>query len=69
MSEQLEFLFLLLRVYSSSILRRSEGYNFPLFQTKFPVTAEKIPVPRNIFPVNFRKELSEKWLQHSGFLL
>jgi hypothetical protein len=29
---------------------------FPLFQMKFPVTAEKIPVPRNIFPVNPRRD-------------
>jgi hypothetical protein len=43
--------------------------DFSTFQTKFPVTAEKIPVPRNIFPVNCRRELSQKWLQHNGFLL
>jgi hypothetical protein len=44
-------------------------WTLTLSQTKFPVTAEKIPVPRDIFPVNFRRELSKKWLQHSGFLL
>jgi hypothetical protein len=38
-------------------------------QVKFPVPAKKIPVPRNIFPVNLRRELREKSLQHSSFLL
>jgi hypothetical protein len=36
---------------------------------KFPVIAKKIPVPQNIFPVNLGRELREKWLQHSSFLL
>jgi hypothetical protein len=39
------------------------------FQVKFPVTGQKFPVPRNIFPVNCLREFREKWLQHSGFLL
>jgi hypothetical protein len=38
-------------------------------QVKFPVPAKKIPVPRNIFPVNLRGEFYEKPLRHSGFLL
>jgi hypothetical protein len=38
-------------------------------QVKFPVIAKKIPVPQNIFPVNLGRELREKWLQHSSFLL
>jgi len=38
-------------------------------QVKFPVTAQKFPVPQNIFPVNLRRELSEKSLQDSGFWL
>jgi hypothetical protein len=38
-------------------------------QIKFPVIGLKIPVPRNNFPVNLNRELLDKWLQHSGFLL
>jgi hypothetical protein len=38
-------------------------------QVKFPVIAKKIPVPQNIFPVNSGRELRDKWLQHSSFLL
>ena len=38
-------------------------------QMKFPVPANKFAVPRNIFPVNLSRELFDKWLQHSGFLL
>jgi hypothetical protein len=37
-------------------------------QVKFPVPVKKIPVPRNIFPVNLHRELCEKSLQHSSFL-
>src|ERR1700674_4184428 len=29
---------------------------------EFPDTCKKLPVPRNIFPVNKRRELREKWL-------
>jgi hypothetical protein len=36
---------------------------------EFPDTCKKLPVPRNIFPVNKRRELREKWLWRSGFLL
>jgi hypothetical protein len=36
---------------------------------EFPDTCKKFPVPWNIFPVNLRRELGEKWLQRSGFLL
>ncbi len=35
----------------------------------FPVLAGKFPVLQNIFPVNLRRELFKKWLQHRGFLL
>ena len=42
---------------------------FASLQMKFPVPANKFPVPRNIFPVNLSRELLEKWLQRSGFLL
>jgi hypothetical protein len=30
------------------------------FQVKFPVTGQKFPVPRNIFPVNCLREFREK---------
>ena len=42
---------------------------FALLQVKFPVTGQKFPVPQNIFPVNLHRELREKSLQHSSFLL
>jgi hypothetical protein len=35
----------------------------------FPVPAKNFPVTANIFPVNLCRELSEKLLQQSGFLL
>jgi len=35
----------------------------------FPVLAGKFPVLQNIFAVNLRRELLEKWLQRSGFLV
>jgi hypothetical protein len=33
------------------------------------LTARNVPVRRNFFPVNLRRELSKKSLQHSGFSL
>jgi hypothetical protein len=36
---------------------------------EFPGTCKKLPVLRNIVPVSLRRELREKWLQRSGFLL
>jgi hypothetical protein len=39
-----------------------------LLQIKFPVTGWKIPVHRDIFPVNPSRESLEKWRQHSDFL-
>ena len=36
---------------------------------KFPDTAQKFPVLQNLFPDNSRRELREKSLRHSGFLL
>jgi hypothetical protein len=38
-------------------------------QVKFPVPGKKFSVHRHIFPVNFHRELPEKSLRHSGFLL
>src|SRR6267142_3356304 len=35
-------------------------WTLTFLQVKFPVTGQKFPVPQNIFPVNFRRELSEK---------
>ena len=49
-------------VYTENLIRRC-------LQVKFPVPVKKIPVPRNIFPVNLCRELREKSLQHSSFLL
>jgi hypothetical protein len=40
-----------------------------ILRFKFPVAAHKFPVIRNIFPVNLHRELCEKSLRHSGFLL
>jgi len=36
---------------------------------KFPVPPPNFPDLRNIFPVNLSRELREKSLPHSGFLL
>jgi hypothetical protein len=44
-----------------------EKWTLTFLQLKFPVTGQKVPVPQNIFPVSLRRELLEKWLQHSGF--
>jgi hypothetical protein len=38
-------------------------------RSKFPVNGWKFPVLRNFFPVNLRRELTNKSLQHSGFSL
>jgi hypothetical protein len=37
-------------------------------RSKFRVPVRNFPVPRNIFPVNFRREFYEKTLQCSRFL-
>jgi len=42
---------------------------FAIQQAEFPVLSEIFPVPRNIFPASLRRELLEKSLRHSGFLL
>jgi len=42
---------------------------FAIQQAEFPVLGEIFPVPRNIFPASLRRELLEKSLRHSGFLL
>jgi hypothetical protein len=36
---------------------------------QFPDTVSKFLVLQNIFPDNLRRELLEKWLQRSGFLV
>ena len=33
------------------------------------LTATKIPVPRNLFPVNLIGELAQKWRRQTGFWL
>jgi hypothetical protein len=42
---------------------------FAIQQAEFPVKGEIFPVPRNIFPASLHRELLEKSLRHSGFLL
>jgi hypothetical protein len=40
----------------------------PVASGEFPVPALKLPVLRNIFPVNLHRELPMKWLPYSSFL-
>ena len=53
---------ILLPCATGSFIRRS-------LRVKFPVPVQKFPHLRNIFAVNVHRELFEKPLRHSGFLL
>src|SRR6267143_4086526 len=44
-----------------------EKWTLTILQLIFPVPVKKFPVLLNFFPVNFRRELLKKRLQHSGF--
>jgi hypothetical protein len=50
------------------MLKSAPGREMSL-QVKLPVPVRKLPVHRDIFPVISLRELSEKSLQHNGFLL
>lgn len=57
------------RMSSRRTRLRGGNRRFAIQQAEFPVLGEIFPVPRNIFPASLRRELLEKSLRHSGFLL
>jgi hypothetical protein len=47
-------------------VREMDAYRL---HAKFPVTSKEFPVHLKIVPVSLRRELLDKWLLHSGFVL